>query len=193
MNFLAHLALTPTGNPLQLIGNFAGDFVKGRNLSRFPAEVEKGIKLHRAIDSYTDSHPSASLSAALYRPAFGKYSGVVSDIIFDHLLSINWTSYYNLPRNTFIEHAHRILSIYHQALPPRAQRLVPSLIYQNYLSAYASFGGLERVLRRMALRTSLPNEADEAIAVTKENYPDLNKYFNCLYPDLQQHIEKYAG
>ncbi len=56
MNFLGHLYLA--GNePLVIVGNFMADAVKGRDLSRFPAAVEQGIRRHRAIDAFTDEHP----------------------------------------------------------------------------------------------------------------------------------------
>ncbi|HEY3430492.1 MAG TPA: DUF479 domain-containing protein, partial [Cyclobacteriaceae bacterium] len=57
MNFLAHLYLSGTHQKV-MVGNFIGDFVKGRNaLETFEPEIVKGIELHRGIDEFTDSHP----------------------------------------------------------------------------------------------------------------------------------------
>ena len=56
MNFLAHLFLSGENEKVK-IGNFIGDFVKGNKLEEYDQEIQFGIRLHREIDSYTDSHP----------------------------------------------------------------------------------------------------------------------------------------
>ena len=56
MNYLAHFALAGPETGL-LVGGFLGDYIKGRLENRFSPEIERGIRLHRAIDQYTDSHP----------------------------------------------------------------------------------------------------------------------------------------
>ncbi len=62
MNFLAHLYLSADDPEIQL-GNFIGDFVRGRDLSsRFSPGIVKGISLHREIDEFTDRHPIVKLS-----------------------------------------------------------------------------------------------------------------------------------
>src|SRR6478609_2234873 len=56
MNFLAHLYLSGD-SPKIRVGNFIGDFVKGKNLTdRFDTDIAKGIALHREIDWFTDRH-----------------------------------------------------------------------------------------------------------------------------------------
>ncbi len=56
MNFLAHLYLSGNSEEL-LIGSFIADAVKGSNFEGYHPQVVKGIKLHRCIDTFTDSHP----------------------------------------------------------------------------------------------------------------------------------------
>ncbi|MGA2151478.1 MAG: DUF479 domain-containing protein, partial [Geobacteraceae bacterium] len=51
MNFLAHLYLSGD-DPELLVGNLLGDFVKGRLSGNFPDGIERGIELHRRIDSF---------------------------------------------------------------------------------------------------------------------------------------------
>jgi acyl carrier protein phosphodiesterase len=54
MNFLAHIYLSGD-NDLIKIGNFMADF--GKQFKNYPVDVQKGIILHRAIDTFTDAHP----------------------------------------------------------------------------------------------------------------------------------------
>ncbi len=57
MNFLAHLYLSGD-DPEIMVGNFIGDFVRGRNVrDQFKTNIALGIELHREIDEFTDSHP----------------------------------------------------------------------------------------------------------------------------------------
>ena len=57
MNFLAHIYLSDD-HPKIMVGNFIGDFVKGKNFrEQFEPDIARGIELHRIIDVFTDSHP----------------------------------------------------------------------------------------------------------------------------------------
>ena len=56
MNYLAHLLLS--GNDEDVIfGNFIGDAIKGKQYQDYSGSIQKGILLHRQIDTFTDSHP----------------------------------------------------------------------------------------------------------------------------------------
>src|SRR5215471_3876269 len=79
MNFLAHLYLSGNNAPVML-GNFIGDFVKGRQaLSQLSPEVARGVELHRAIDTFTDSQPLVAQSKNRLRPKYRHYAGVIVD------------------------------------------------------------------------------------------------------------------
>ena len=56
MNYLAHIFLSG-GQPDIMIGNFIADSIKGSKYSAYPTEIQKGILLHRQIDTTTDAHP----------------------------------------------------------------------------------------------------------------------------------------
>lgn len=68
MNFLAHIYLSDD-KPLLQIGNFIADSVKGRQVELYPPTIQEGIRLHRAIDAYTDAHPTVAQSVARLRPS----------------------------------------------------------------------------------------------------------------------------
>ena len=56
MNYLAHLYLADD-SPESIIGNLLGDFLKGQGTEGYSDEIKKGIRLHKSVDTYTDSHP----------------------------------------------------------------------------------------------------------------------------------------
>ena len=51
MNFLAHIFLSGEGDDLLKLGNFMGDTVRGKQYLNYPKEVQRGILLHRQIDT----------------------------------------------------------------------------------------------------------------------------------------------
>ena len=91
MNFLSHLYLAGDSEEL-IIGNFIADAVKGSAFNQFSPGIQKGIVLHRKIDTFTDSHPVVELSKQRLRERYKKYASVIIDIYYDHYLAKNWNS-----------------------------------------------------------------------------------------------------
>ncbi|KAF0239868.1 MAG: hypothetical protein FD183_1294 [Chitinophagaceae bacterium] len=50
MNYLAHAYLS-FNEPSILLGNMISDYVKGKKQYDYPLLIQKGIHLHRAIDT----------------------------------------------------------------------------------------------------------------------------------------------
>ena len=55
MNYLAHLYLSGDIEDL-MIGNFIGDAIRGDQYKRLKPAVQAGVRLHREIDRFTDTH-----------------------------------------------------------------------------------------------------------------------------------------
>lgn len=87
MNYLAHLYLAGYEDDW-IAGALLGDFAKGRleNLPFVPGVVE-GIRLHRAIDSFTDQHPVVRRSRSRLRSR-RLVSGIIVDLAYDHFLAL---------------------------------------------------------------------------------------------------------
>jgi len=96
MNVLAHIYLSGDSDQI-IIGNYIGDYVKGRDYLKYPDLVRKGIILHRHIDAFTDRHPVVHRSKIFFSKKYHKYSGVVTDIIYDHFLQRSGTFFHNAP------------------------------------------------------------------------------------------------
>lgn len=184
MNFLAHLHLSGIDDELLLLGNFMGDFVKGSHLEKYPRSVQKGIILHRHIDQFTDGHRAIHEVKQIFRPLYGRYSGVVTDIILDHFLSSHWQQFSNYDRLWFVSNFYTILQKHIRLLPTDLQKLVPSLIYNDWVLCYASFYGTGKVLNRMSKRTTLPNHTQDAINLMRCNYLQIDALFLEFYPEV---------
>jgi len=185
---LAHLALS--GNdPEVMVGNFIGDFVKGNSHQNYPPMVQKGILMHRAIDYFTDHHQAVKNSSRLLNDGFGRFSGVVVDVFFDHFLASQWDEIYpEITLARFVTNAHKILLFNYFSLPTEVKGFLPFLISSRRLENYRHFDSLERSLQIMGSRTSLPARSQYAIATLKENYGEFSSNFRWLYGDLQEHL-----
>src|SRR5690606_11317562 len=102
MNFLGHLYFSNNDTELMLY-NLYGDFVKGSHLEVFPPKVERGIRLHREIDSYIDSHPIVHQLTHELHEFLPKVSGIAIDLFFDHLLAKNWLNFHSKPLDVFLD------------------------------------------------------------------------------------------
>ena len=183
MNYLAHLYLS--GNdPEILVGNFIGDYVKGRRFTRYSASFRTGILLHRHIDTFTDRHPVVRESTALFKPLYNRYAGVVIDIIYDHLLAAHWNDYSDEELHLFVRRAHQILMRHYFGLPNRVKQFLPFLIKSRRLETYRTFEGIEKTLNIMASHSSLPHRTNDALLYLEKHYGELHQQFAAFMPEM---------
>ena len=187
MNFLAHIYLSGDSDEI-LVGNFIGDYVKGKEYLQYPLNIRKGIMLHRSIDAFTDRHPITRASKSFVMDKYGKYSGIVVDIFYDHFLANHWSSFSDQPLNRFIHRKYSILNSNFSVFPDGVKLFFPYFVRSNWLEAYATMDGLESVLRRMAYRTSLPEFSDYAIIQLKNNYQSLSNGFVVFFREIVDYV-----
>lgn len=191
MNFLAHLYLSGD-NPEVKVGNFIGDFVKGRDLfGRFEYTVAKGIELHRAIDDFTDKHVVVMQSKERIRPKYRHYSSVIIDMYYDHLLAKNWDTYYPVPLANFAEEAYTILEAHYAILPDKVKQMLPYMINGNWLLNYSELEGIHRALTGMSRRTSFSSGMEEAIVELEKYYHDFEQEFMLFFPDIKMFSDNF--
>lgn len=188
MNYLAHLYLSGNSEKM-IVGNFIGDYVKGRKYQDFPDEISKGILLHRQIDSFTDTHKLTKEAKVLFRAEFGLYSGIVVDFFYDHFLAKNWSSYSPVSLRTFAKQMHAILLSNFRFLPTRVQGFLPFLIQNKRLESYASVDGIIQSLKIMGNYSSVPSKSEEAKIILLENYTWLDEVFTSFMTDMLSFIE----
>ncbi len=188
MNFLAHIYLSGEDEGVK-IGNFIGDYVKGKGYLDYPDNISKGIILHRYIDSFTDSHPMVKAAMQPLRPGYGRYSGIVVDIIFDHFLAKHWDNFSSHQLHDFIHNAHAIFLSNFRLLPWRVKQFLPFLIQNRRLASYSSKKGVRRTLALMSKYTSLPSKSDFAIQVLEKDETLLQEYFYSFMEDVVIYVE----
>ena len=183
MNFLAHIYLS-FGDPEITLGNFMGDSIKGKQYLDFPETIQKGILLHRAIDSYTDAHPIPKISSKRLHSRYSHYSRVIVDIYYDHFLAGNWGNYSEVPLSQYTDSFYALLEENLDWMPVRIKRMAPYMISDNWLLNYRELEGIERVLTGMDRRTGHRSGMSEAIVDLQKYYDEFEREFILFFDEL---------
>ncbi|MCX2739279.1 ACP phosphodiesterase [Pontibacter anaerobius] len=192
MNYLAHIYLSGTDDEL-LLGNFIADAVKGRQAELYPPGVAKGIRLHRLIDTYTDTHPVVAETKARLRPKYKKFSPVIADMYYDHFLACNFEHYAREPLPDFVQKAYTLIQQHHHVLPPRMQHLFGYMQRQNWLESYAEVEGIGQALQGMSRRTSFVSGMETAAEELVEQYEFYLADFKAFFPELEKYVAAVKG
>ncbi len=192
MNYLAHIFLSGNNDDI-LIGNFIGDYVKGKDHYDYPPGIRKGILLHRRIDAFTDRHRIIHQSMSYFTPAYHKYAGIIVDILYDHFLANNWEKFSPQPLIEVKEKLFECLKKYFPFLPERVQFFVPSFIKNDWIDIYSSVDGFINVLLRMSMRTTLPEKSEIAREILHKYYIQLQSEFLTYFPEIIRYVVKNQG
>jgi len=184
MNFLAHIYLSGDNEGVT-IGNFIADGIKGKKYKKYPLEIQKGILLHRGIDSFTDQHPTVRKSTRRLHKNYGHYSGVIVDILYDHFLAKNWNNYHEVPLDIYVQNFYQLLRDNFEVLPARIQRLMPYMISDNWLLSYQTVSGISKILVQMNRRTKNISKMNFAVIELEEYYSEFENEFTSFFSELQ--------
>jgi acyl carrier protein phosphodiesterase len=194
MNYLAHLYLAD-GTDESLLGNLMADFVKGNASQALPAGVRRGIRLHRRVDAFTDTHPAVQRGIARISPRWGWFSGIILDVYFDYLLTQDWERYAAVPLRDFVDHVYAVLRRHRETLPDSMREVVGHLVGEDRLMSYSRLDGIARALARISdrlhKRTSRPEiRLEEAMPDLAEHHEALRENFRSFFPELIRHVEQ---
>lgn len=190
MNHLAHLALAGD-DPAMLVGAFLGDFVKGRLRGERNPEIERGIRLHRAIDAFTDSHPDVKKSARRFESPHRRYTGVILDVVFDYLLARSWPRYYETRLENFSKDALGTLVEQGRHLPEPAAAMAGRMQAMNSLAGHGSEEFLIHSFDRLSSRLRRQNPLDTAYDICRDLIPELDRDFHEFYPQLSDFCDEW--
>ena len=183
MNHLAHFALTDQ-KPLTLVGSFLGDYVKGRLNGEFAKSIERGIKLHRAVDAFTDRNAIVRQSYERFDREFRRYAGIMTDVIYDHLLARLWRDYYDSQLEQFSRGTLETLLDHAELLPDRAHQTAIRMLELNAMAKYGTEAFIENSFVHLSGRLSRTNPLDIAFDQYAQHRQGLESDFRDFYPEL---------
>lgn len=186
MNYLAHIYLS-YGDEALTVGNFITDSLKGVDASQYPGRVRDGIRLHRKIDLFTDTHPLFLQSKRRFSGDFDKFSGILVDIYYDHFLARNFAAYSDVPLNAYSQAQYAMLQQYYDTFPPNAQRFFQYMVSRNILFEYSKLSSIEVVLTQLSNRLRHPCSLQDSVPIFAEQQHDMEREFTAFFKELEDY------
>jgi acyl carrier protein phosphodiesterase len=177
MNFLGHLYFSGD-SPDLMIYNLLGDFIRGKDLSQYPKNLQEGIYLHRQIDHYIDHHPEVLKLANFFYPILPKVSGIAIDLFFDHVLAKNWSQYHTVPLPDFIERFYQSIKLQDLDEHPTFRYMLTKMQEKNWLFHYQFIEGLDKACNGVSRRISFENQLHKGKEVFEEHEEKITESFH---------------
>jgi acyl carrier protein phosphodiesterase len=196
MNYLVHFLLAGDDDELRL-GNLLGDYVKGRverfKLPGITDRLRAGIQMHRTIDAFSDRHPAVHRSKRIVSPEYGRLSGVLVDVFYDHVLARRWTAHHPRPLPEYTQDVYRTLTSNLHRLPTPMHPLIESMSRGDWLGGYASPHGIARALQGMAQRRPIAAAIGTAAPVLVKHLDRFSADFDEFLPDLRVRCREFLA
>lgn len=193
LNFLAHLHLGRHSEEF-LLGSLLGDFVRGRiSDDMFTAEIREGIRVHRAVDAFTDQELNWQRSRGRLSAERRRFAGIIVDVFYDHFLSQHWDLFSTgLSREAFIARSNEALlaKVYLVRGPEYkvSRAVLRRVAREDWLSGYHEVGGIASTLDRISQRSPRIGRIKGSGDELRAQYSEFESDFLAFYPI----ILKYA-
>ena len=184
MNYLAH-AYYSFNHPEILAGNMISDYIKGKKQFDYPEGIQKGIRLHRAIDTYTDDHSITKEIKKIFSPAVRLYAGAFTDIVYDHFLAthpdeLNAESWMHFTKKTY-----GLLNQQKEWFPEPFSRMFPFMEQQNWLFNYRYEWGIENSFKGLVRRAAYLEHSEQAFKLFLNNYNEMQEFSALFLTDVK--------
>ena len=192
MNHLAHLLLAGRSTE-SLIGNLAGDFVKGPLGDLFPPAIRAGILQHRKIDAYTDSHPTVGAFRRVIAADHGHYARVIADMFIDHFLACRFDEYAGEPLESFLARTYATLDPHVATFPGKLRYVYPRMRDGQWLLSYRTIEGIHTALTNISWRFSRQPRLETATHHLVDSRPELERRFEQFFPEVMEYSSRISA
>jgi acyl carrier protein phosphodiesterase len=185
VNYLAHAYLS-FGNKEILLGNTISDFVKGKQQFTYPSAIHKGIRLHRMIDEFTDTHAATKEAKEFFRKDYRLYSGAFVDVVYDHFLATD-TNEFSSENDLFdfAQQTYRQLGTQQQYMPQQFGQMFFYMHTQNWLYGYRTINGIKQSFGGLVRRSKYLQESFIAAQILETHYEDLKEYYHLFWKEAK--------
>ncbi|QIG90871.1 DUF479 domain-containing protein [Chryseobacterium sp. POL2] len=186
MNYLAHSYFSFIDG--QLVGNMIADFIKNNERKNFPLEIQEGIKLHRAIDSFTDTHPAVSAAKKIFSPLVRLYAGAFVDVAFDFYVA------HSMKENLLLEHSKKVYKTlwdHEEWLPENFKRMLIKMEEDNWLYNYRQDWGIKFSIQNVLNKAQYLDKDLPVFQVFLDNKKEIGNEFDIFFPDIKAYLKTF--
>ena len=196
MNFLAHLLLSGDNEEV-IIGNYVGDFIKGRltgdKIDGWSDNFLLGVKLHRHIDMFTDEHPTVREAKRMAAKILGRTAGIAIDIYFDYFLAKYFNQFCEETLNRYSLRLYQVIRENDALIPDHMKSMVRTMIKQDWLNTYETLDGIKLTFERLSRRADFLDVLNMAEKDLEENEAFYHNKFNIFFPQLQAEAARFIA
>lgn len=187
MNYLAHSFLAFTDG--QIVGQFLEDFIRNKERFSFPKEIQDGITLHRAIDTFTDSHPAIHEAKKVFSPLVRLYAGAFVDVSMDYFLANDLSLNSEKEWKDHSLKVYRVLNENSQFLPENFKRMLVKMEHDDWLYNYREDWGIKFSIQNVLNKAKYLEKDIPVFQAFLDNKEMLQKCYDDFFPDLLAHAK----
>lgn len=187
MNYLAHSFLSFSDG--QIVGQFLEDFIRNKDRFSFPKDIQDGITMHRAIDTFTDSHPAIHEAKKVFSPLVRLYAGAFVDVSMDYFLA-NDSNIHSL--KGWKDHSlkvYRVLNENERFLPENLKRMLAKMEQDDWLYNYRENRGIRFSIQNVLNKAKYLDKNIPVFEAFLDNKKVLQKCYDDFFPDLLAHAK----
>lgn len=187
MNFLAHSFLSFSDG--QIVGQFLEDHIRNKERFSFPKDIQDGITMHRAIDTFTDAHPAIHEAKKIFSPLVRLYSGAFVDVSMDYFLA---TDFSQNSLQDWKQHSLRVYKVLNENIeyfPENFRRMLKKMEHDDWLFNYRENWGIKFSMQNVLNKAKYLDKNIPVFQAFLENKKALQKCYDNFFPDLLAHTK----
>ena len=145
---------------------------------------ENKIQMCTACNNSRNLTMQSMLGTHPYYKNYPKISGVITDILYDHLLCIEWEKHTNEKLSLFIKKSYDYLDTRIHQMPPRMIPIYSHMRANDWFSRYQTIEGTELSLMQIGKRMGFGSAVGDAVMEFKRNETMFIDEFNVFFYEM---------
>jgi len=187
MNYLAHSFLSFSDG--QIVGQFLEDFIRNKDRFSFPKNIQDGITMHRAIDTYTDSHPAIHEAKKVFAPLVRLYAGAFVDVSMDYFVANDLSLHSLAEWKAHSLHVYKVLHQNRQWLPENFKIMFTKMEEGDWLYNYREDQNIKYSMRNVLNKAKYLDKDLPVFELFLQNKDILQQCYDDFFPDLLDHAK----
>ncbi|MBD8083923.1 acyl carrier protein phosphodiesterase [Chryseobacterium caseinilyticum] len=187
MNFLAHSFLSFSDG--QIVGQFLEDYIRNKDRYSFPKDIQNGITMHRAIDTFTDSHPAIHEAKKVFSPLVRLYSGAFVDVSMDYFLANDLTVNSLQGWKSHSQNVYKILNRHLHLFPENFKTMLSRMESEDWLYNYRTDRSIGFSMKNVLHKAKYLDKDIPVFEAFSDNKKFLKECYDNFFQELYLHAK----